>query len=48
SQEIASLKATKDVYDAQFAIITNELLKTQDELKEKQQQLLYVMISFQG
>ncbi|CAF0919722.1 unnamed protein product [Adineta steineri] len=64
SQEIASLKATKDVYDAQLAVFTNELLKTQvcililifvniksltlyDELKEKQQQLLYAMISFQ-
>ncbi|CAF1443425.1 unnamed protein product [Adineta steineri] len=39
SQEIASLKSTKDGYDAQLAIFTNELLQTQDELKEKEQQI---------
>ncbi len=29
SQEIANLKATKDVYDAQLTIFSNELLTTQ-------------------
>ncbi len=29
SQEIANLKATKDVYDAQLTVFSNELLETQ-------------------
>ncbi|CAF1214300.1 unnamed protein product [Adineta ricciae] len=39
SEEIASLKATKDVYDSQLAMFTNELLNTKDELKAKQNQI---------
>ncbi|CAF1012665.1 unnamed protein product [Adineta ricciae] len=39
SQEIGNLKATKDVYDAQIAMFTDELLNTQGELKEKQNQV---------
>ncbi|CAF3824066.1 unnamed protein product, partial [Rotaria sordida] len=39
SQEIANLKATKDIYDAQFANFTDELLNTQAQLKEKDHQV---------
>ncbi|UJR27485.1 hypothetical protein I4U23_008770 [Adineta vaga] len=39
SQEIGNLKATKDIYDAQLAMFTDELLNTQGELKEKQNQV---------
>ncbi|CAF0901154.1 unnamed protein product [Adineta steineri] len=39
SQEIGNLKASKDGYDAQIAMFTNELLNTQGELKEKQNQV---------
>ncbi|CAF0905703.1 unnamed protein product [Rotaria sordida] len=39
SKEIGNLKATKDVCDAQLAMFTDELLQTQDELKEKQNQV---------
>ncbi|CAF0973189.1 unnamed protein product [Rotaria sp. Silwood1] len=39
SQEIANLKATKDIYDIQLANFTHELLNTQAELKEKDHQV---------
>ncbi|CAF3404609.1 unnamed protein product [Rotaria sp. Silwood1] len=39
SQEIGNLKATKDVSDAQLAMFTDELIQTQGELKEKQNQV---------
>ncbi|CAM4970022.1 unnamed protein product [Rotaria socialis] len=39
SQEIVNLKATKDIYDAQFATFTDELVNTKAELKEKNHQV---------
>ncbi|CAF4387190.1 unnamed protein product, partial [Rotaria magnacalcarata] len=39
SQEIANLKATKDIYDAQFATFRDELVNTKAELKEKNHQV---------
>ncbi|CAF3685489.1 unnamed protein product [Rotaria socialis] len=39
SQAIGNLKATKDVSDAHLAMFTDELLQTQGELKEKQNQV---------